>query len=216
MQPVICMITAPLEAGDSAGADSLVARIRAAARAGVHLVQIRQPHLDARRLYALVEEARAMVDGTPTRVIVNDRVDVALEARAHGVHLRGDSMPATRMRRLARVPMLVGRSIHDREDAQRVAAAADLDYLICGSVFPPRSKPAGTIAGVEALREVCRAVACPVLAIGGMTVDRLREVAGAGAAGFAAISLFADPPPDHLSAVVRDARGAFDTPLSVP
>jgi thiamine-phosphate pyrophosphorylase len=209
------MITAPLDPVE-VRVESLLARVGAAAHAGVHLIQIRQPHLDGRALHALVERARSAVEGTRARIVVNDRVDVALAARAHGVHLRGDSMPAARVRAVMPPPALIGRSVHALDEAIDVAGDAALEYLIFGSVFAPRSKPGATVAGVEMLAAVCRRVALPVLAVGGISVDRLGEVARAGAAGFAAIGLFAEPSLDALDRVVSGAARAFDTPLRVP
>src|SRR5688572_7868800 len=93
VRPVACMITDRSRLG-AGWEDALVARVAAAARDGVDLVQVRERDLDARVLTRVVERCVAAVARTRTRVLVNDRVDVALAAGAHGVHLRGDSMPA--------------------------------------------------------------------------------------------------------------------------
>jgi thiamine-phosphate pyrophosphorylase len=191
---------------------SLVERIGAAARAGVHLVQVRQPHLDGRRLLALVEQATAAVEGTDARIVVNDRVDVAFETRAHGVHLRGDSIPAPRVRAAARRRVVIGRSVHRPDEAIHVTRQGGLDYLIFGSVFASRLKPGVKAVGVGSLAAVCRSVVLPVLAVGGITLDRVDAVARKGAAGFAAIGMFADAPLAVLATLVHDASRAFDTP----
>jgi thiamine-phosphate pyrophosphorylase len=209
------MITAPLEP-EAGRIGSLVERVGAAARAGVHLIQIRQPHLDGRALMSLVTQATAAVEGTRARIIVNDRTDVALETRAHGVHLRGDSVPASRVRSVAPRPLLIGRSVHAPDEAMRVARDGGLEYLIFGSVYPPRSKPSSRVAGPDMLGTVCRNVALPVLAVGGMTLDRLSPVARTGAAGFAAIGMFAETPLDALGALVQAAWQLFDTSKPVP
>ena len=188
-------------------------RVGAAARAGVHLVQVRELDLEGRTLARLVERCLAAARGTATRILVNDRLDVALAARAHGVHLRGDSMAAPRVRAAVNRPFLVGRSVHTPEEAGR---ADDLDYFIFGSVFATRSKPGGAPSGIGMLREVVVATSRPVLAVGGVTVERCAELAHAGAAGFAAIGLFADCPLEALQVIVRTASSAFDTPRGVP
>ena len=207
MRPVICLITPGIqEDGDEA---LLLDRIGAAARAGVHLIQIRQPKMDGGPLQRLVERAVALVQGTCARVLVNDRVDVALCARAHGVHLRGDSMAASRVRAVAPKGFVIGRSVHSEDEARRVVMEGGLDFLLFGTVFETISKPGAKYAGAARLAETCAAVAVPVLAVGGMAVPRLREAAQAGAAGFAAIGLFADPPLAQLSAVVQEANAAF-------
>ena len=191
MRPVLCLIT---DRG-RLGADwehATVERVRAAARAGVDLVQVRERELDGGPLARLVRACVDAVRGTRTRVLVNDRLDVALAAGAHGVHLRADSMPGSRVRRVVPPGFLVGRSVHSVEEA---AAAADgsLDYLIFGTVFETASKPGREAAGLSALAAVSRATPLPVLAVGGITAARIEPVVAAGAAGVAGISMFDTP-----------------------
>lgn len=209
MRPVVCMITAAVGSGRDQKRE-LVERVGAAARAGVHLIHLRQPLLDGAALARLVEGAILAVKGTSARILVNDRVDVALAAGAHGVHLRGDSMPAARVRAIAPPAFVIGRSVHSHDEGVRVAQEGQLDYLIFGTVFVTRSKPDVVPAGLEALTTMCAGLALPVLAVGGMTRSRLGAVARAGAAGWAGIGLFADGPIDELSVVVQDAAAAFD------
>jgi thiamine-phosphate pyrophosphorylase len=189
----ICLVTdrrrvAPAGATDDAAARRVVAQARFAVEAGVDLLQIRERDLEAAALAALVRAVVTVTRGSRTRVVVNDRVDVALACGADGVHLRGDSMPPTAIRRLAPSPFLIGRSVHGVADLDGARGA---DYLIAGSVFASASKPADhRLLGVAGLRAVAAAAAVPVLAIGGITVERVAEVAAAGAAGIAAIGLF--------------------------
>lgn len=190
----------------------LVDRIRAAALAGVHLVQVRQRTFEARPLTGLVEQAIDAVRGTRARVVVNDRLDVALAAGAHGVHLRGDSVPGARVRAVAPPPFLIGRSVHAPREAREAAEAGGLDYLLCGAVFPTPSKPGAAGSGLASLAATGTSVSLPVLAVGGMAPGRLHGVAEAGAAGFAAIGLFADCDVDTLGPAVAAAVRAFDTP----
>lgn len=215
MRPVICMITASAHAG-AEEERALVERVGAAARAGAHLIQIRQPQLEGRALGRLVERSVRAAKGTAARILVNDRVDVALTAGAHGVHLRGDSMPAARVRAIAPRAFVIGRSVHSPGEGAHAAHEGHLDYLIFGTVFRTGSKPGTAGAGIEALAAACAASALPVLAVGGMTRRRLGAVARAGAAGFAAIGLFAEGPLDAMPLVVQQAALAFDTPERVP
>ena len=196
--------------------EALVLRVAAAARAGVHLVQIRERDLDARPLTQLVERCVAAVSGTRARVLVNDRLDVALAAGAHGVHLRGDSLPAARARRIAPPAFLIGRSVHSREDAIRAQDGEGLDYLLFGTAFTTSSKPGAAPAGLSGVADVAAATRLPVIAVGGMTVSTIRALGQTGAAGFAAIGLFADGSPDQLEVSVHQASLAFDTPRGVP
>jgi thiamine-phosphate pyrophosphorylase len=194
----------------------LLAHVTAAARAGVHLVQVRERDMEARPLVELVSRCVAAVRHTRTRILVNDRVDVALAAGAHGVHLRGDSMAAPRVRAMTAPEFLIGRSVRSRDEALRAQEDGELHYLVFGTVFETRSKPGMRGAGLDALAEVAAAVRVPVLAIGGVTAATLPAVHGAGAAGFAAIGWFADHPADQMQVAVQQASAAFDTPSGVP
>jgi thiamine-phosphate pyrophosphorylase len=200
---VICLVT------DRTRFDVLDA-VTAAAAEGVDLVQVRERGLDDRALLELVRGVLDRVRGTATRVVVNDRTDVALGAGAHGVHLRADSVAARRVRTLVPSGFLVGRSVHTLDEAIAIDREGAVDYLIFGTVFPSASKPAGhRVAGVEALAAVCAAVRVPVLAIGGIdAAARAAEVRRAGARGVAAIGLFAGP---RAREATRDVRRAFDT-----
>jgi thiamine-phosphate pyrophosphorylase len=190
----ICLVTdrRRLAAGRATLADAracLAAQARFAAEAGVDLVQVRERDLDAADLAAVVRDAIAATRGSRTRVVVNDRLDVALTCGADGVHLRGDSMAVEAARRIAPSGFLVGRSVHTIEDARASAAA---DYLIAGTVFPTPSKPGAPLLGIDGLAAIAASVDVPVLGIGGITAERIAAVARTGAAGFAAIGAFID------------------------
>jgi len=179
-----------------------------AAEAGVDLIQIRERDLDAGALSALVAGVVGAVRGSATRVVVNDRVDVAIACGADGVHLRGDSMPAVRVRAMTPEGFLIGCSVHGPAGA--IAAAGAADYLLAGTVFPTASKPGKTgFLGLQGLAAVVKAVSVPVLAIGGMSVAVAGDVASAGAQGLAAISLFANPD-RPIKDVVRQIRDRFN------
>jgi thiamine-phosphate diphosphorylase len=162
--------------------------------AGVDLIQIRERDLPGRLLSDVVRSVGAMTAGSPTRVVVNDRVDVAVAAGADGVHLRGDGPPVGRVRALfqstqhrALSTLLIGRSVHSGAEAQQQRGA---DYVVFGAVFSSGAKPG---RGLAALRSVVDVTPAPVLAIGGLTVERAAECLMAGAAGVAAIGLFLPP-----------------------
>ena len=179
---------------------------REAVHAGIDMIQVRERSLDDGPLASLVTELVRLTRGTATRVVVNDRLDVALACRADGVHLRGDSIPPEAARSIAPEGFLIGRSVHQEQEAS--AASGGCDYLIAGTVFPTSSKPGLTEwLGADGLARICRAVSLPVLAIGGVTADRLPSVAAAGAAGIAGIGLFGASRP--LADVVAEARRAW-------
>jgi thiamine-phosphate pyrophosphorylase len=185
-----------------------------AARSGVDLIQLRERDLPTRDLVWLAERC---VDaaGPRARILVNDRVDVAVGARAHGVHLRSDSVDPATARQLAPPDFAIGRSVHGADEAVEWSRRGSLDYIIMGTIFTTNSKPAGhSTSGLETLSRVCASVDVPVMAIGGITLDRIAAVAGAGA-GVAAIGLFLPPenvPVErHLGDTVQTVRLAFDT-----
>ena len=207
MHPVTCMITDRTRR-PGAG-DAWLASIAAAAAAGVDLVQVRERDLDGAALLRLTRDAVACVRGTRTRILVNDRLDVALAGGAHGVQLRGDSMPAARVRAVAPAGFLVGRSIHSAAEAVHAWRAGGVDFMVFGHVFATPSKAGRQPAGPLALRDVVAATPLPVLAVGGITAANVADVAATGAAGFAAIGLFTGAGPDATRETLSAARGAF-------
>jgi thiamine-phosphate pyrophosphorylase len=182
----------------------LFEQVRAAVAAGVDLIQVREPDLPDQVLLEVVTRCVFLAEGARTVILVNDRLDIALAAGAGGVHLRACSVPASVARRHAPSGFLLGRSVHDAAEATQVVEGGGLDYLVMGTVFSSHSKPGVAGCGVGVLGAVARAVTLPVLAIGGVTVDRSLEVFRAGAAGVAAIGLFTKSGPSgEFSGVER-------------
>jgi thiamine-phosphate pyrophosphorylase len=184
---------------------TLDACLAGAIAAGVDWVQIREKDLPARRLLALtlaaVERARGQ---ERTCVMVNDRLDVALAAKAHGAHLGTRSMPAELVRRLAPREFVVGVSCHTLEEAL-AAQAAGADYILLGPIFATPSKLSyGPPLGLSKLREVTLQISIPVFALGGITIDRVAPCLENGAAGIAGIRIFQDC--DSVQELVRELR----------
>jgi len=219
---MICVVTDRHRLGESKDSvDRLVELVAHAATAGVELIQIRERDLEADELTALVRRCVNAVGGSRARVLVNDRVDVALAAGAHGVHLRSDSIDAPAVRRLLPPGAVVGRAVHSAEEAALYSRRGGLDYLILGTLFHTPSKgPAHRLVTLDELSEACRLSSIPILAIGGLTLERASVVAHAGASGIAAIGLFVPPPGDrpqhHIDTVVAALRRTFDTCGAVP
>jgi thiamine-phosphate pyrophosphorylase len=218
----ICLVTdsrrlAGLRVADSDRRRCLLAQARFAVEAGVDLIQVRERDLDGAALAGCVSELLSLTRGTATRVVVNDRLDVALACGADGVHLRADSIPVAAARRLAPAGFVVGRSVHTTREA---AEASDADYLVAGTVFRSASKDLSQrLLGIDGLRAIVAAAAVPVLAIGGISLDHLSAVASTGAGGIAAIGLFMQSAGEmaeracaaiDLRAVVGGIRTGFD------
>jgi thiamine-phosphate diphosphorylase len=149
------------------------------------IVQLRAPGLSTA---ALEREANELVTAATVPVLVSSRCDVALASGAAGVNLpESDITPADARTLLGR--RLVGRSVHSIRSAQQ-AEREGADFVIFGPVWESPSHPGSPPVGIAALELVARSVRIPVLAIGGVTDDRIAECQAAGAAGYAAIGMF--------------------------
>ncbi len=128
------------------------------------------------------------------KVLVNDRLDVALATLADGVHLRVNSLPAVEVRqtvsRKGLKDFLIAVSTHSLAEA-KAAAAAEADFIVCGPVFDTSSKREfGAPLGLEQFAEICQSISIPTLALGGVNLANFREPLQRGASGIAAIGLF--------------------------
>ena len=236
-RPILCLVTDRRRlAGGDATFETARLRLAQLARdavdAGIDLIQVRERDLETARLADLVSELVDIAGGSTTRIIVNDRVDVALACRAGGVHLRSDSIAPAAARSMASYvasvdgrtaadpssvasafsrttpDFLVGRSVHQLAEAVEHAPA--VDYLIAGTVFPTVSKPTvDRLLGESGLSQMTAAVDVPVLAIGGVTVERLPAIATSGASGVAGIGLFL-PSAISMRKVAAAVRAQFD------
>lgn len=205
-----CLVTdrARLGPGWAAALPELVAR---AAAAGVDLVQVRERGLEARELGALVARCRRAIDGSGTRLLVSDRLDIALAEGAHGVHLPSGGLTPAEVRMHAAPGFLIGRSVHSVAEAARVTADGGADFLVFGTVFPSHSKLGIEPAGLAQVAATVAATHLPVLAIGGIAEATLGGVAGTGAAGVAAIGFLTVESVEEMRRRVRLVRKAFDT-----
>ena len=165
-------------------------QLRRLAAGGATFVQLREKHASPREFYAAAEEAVAAARSLGVTVIVNDRADIALAARADGVHLGQDDLDPAAARRLVGDEMIIGYSTHSLEQA-RAAARLPVDYVAFGPVFPTLTKenPDPTV-GLDALRRVRDALGAsmPLVAIGGITRETARAALSAGADSVAVVS----------------------------
>jgi thiamine-phosphate pyrophosphorylase len=212
VKPIICYVTGREALDGTNSIEKFVAKIRAAAAAGVDWAQIREREMTARDLLALTKAAIAGARGT-TRILVNDRLDVALAAGAAGVHLRGESAPvgeAVRWLRETHAPadFLVGVSCHSVEEA-RHAEAAGASYVFFGPIFEtPAKKKFGPPQGLAKLAVVCNSVRIPVIAIGGVNEETAPKCLQAGASGIAAIRMFQETDEARLKQVIARLHGS--------
>jgi thiamine-phosphate pyrophosphorylase len=211
-KPILCYVTDRRSLSALTDAAMLADKIASIAAAGVDWVQIREKDLSGRALAELTREAIARKSAT--RIIVNDRVDVAVTEEAGGVHLGETGLPVADVAKWMKrtgcgavdrdggaapqfavetgKEFLVGASCHSLE-AAKAAVRDGADYIFFGPVFATPSKAKfGEPQGVKKLAVVCSAVSVPVIAIGGIALENARECIAAGAAGIAAIRLFQD------------------------
>lgn len=181
--------------------------VLAALRGGARVIQLRDKHASPRELHAQAAELLPVVHGSGGVLIVNDRADVALAAGADGVHLGPDDLPVSAARRIAPASFIIGASTDD-PDRARYLAAEGASYIGCGAVFATTSKDVGgEQIGPEGVAAVARAVAIPVVAIGGITPGNVELLAGTGAAGIAVVAaVMAAPDPE---AAVRNLLRSF-------
>lgn len=204
--PILCYVTDRNRLPPSTEQDAAAVLLNKIAAAGTDWVQIREKDLSGKACAALVREAlrgssRPAAAKAASRIIVNDRLDVALAEEAGGLHLGETSVRVAHAKKFVvqaqregRVApdFIVGLSCHSL-DAAKSAAAEGADYLFFGPIFATPSKARyGASQGLDRLAEVCAGVRIPVLAIGGIALENVAACLACGAAGIAAIRLFQD------------------------
>jgi thiamine-phosphate diphosphorylase len=226
---VICLVTDRRRLGAAVGAqpgkylDVLAEQIEAAALAGIDYVQIREPDLEAKALAAFSKSIAGRLRGTHTKLLLNDRLDVALAAGADGVHLKESSFAPELASALATARadrhFVISCAVHTPLTA---AARSSADFIIAGTVLPTVSKSRADYLEWKGLGEVIGAAkGTPVLGIGGLDLASIPALATTGAAGLAAIGAFIPAATDEglkefVKKRVIDMRFAFDSAQSQP
>ena len=174
--------------------------VEEALAAGVTLVQYRAKAADGGVLYAEACRLKELCDKYNVPLIINDRLDIALAVGAAGVHLGQDDLPCAVARRLLGEDYIIGVSAHNPAEAVQ-AVSEGADYLGCGAVFGTATKHDVAKLGLENLRAIRKAVAVPMVGIGGITADNYAKVLATGADGAAIVSgILAQ---DDIGAVVK-------------
>ena len=194
-RPILYLITrgATTETATAASLEfkQIAEQVSMAVVTGIDFVQLREKRLPARVLFELTRRAVALTRDTATRLLVNDRADIAAAAGANGVHLTTRSLDAATIRRTFGDDFVIGASTHSVEQA-RAAAEGGASFAVFGPVFDTSSKrDYGRPVGLGELATVTRKLGdFPVLALGGLNMDNFALCLNAGARGIAGISLF--------------------------
>jgi thiamine-phosphate diphosphorylase len=215
---ILCLVTDRRRLGGALGlpesgwVEALHQQIEAACRAGIDYIQVREPDIEAGPLVDLVRSLMRVVSGA-SRILVNDRLDVALAANAHGVHLKEYSILPAEVRSISPPGFLIGCSIHE---ISSIAARKSADFLIAGTVLPTASKRAVDYLDQDGLSKVVEAAAGqPVVGIGGLDLPAIPMLASTGASGLAAIGAFIPAAGDDISNFMQNRvsimRKAFDS-----
>ena len=169
------------------GRQTLLEQIEDALQGGVTMVQLREKELPEDAFTAEAMEVKALCHRYGVPLLIDDNVDVALKSGADGVHVGIEDTPVAEIRARAGRDFIIGATAKTVEQA-RAAQAAGADYLGVGAVCPSPTKKNAVRITVEQLRDICGSVTIPAVAIGGISLDNIRELRGGGMRGVAVIS----------------------------
>jgi len=159
--------------------------VEAAVQTKISLIQIREKKLSARLIFELASEVARLTQNTETKLLVNDRADIALAARADGVHLTSRSVSVAVIKRSFPKNFIVGVSAHTVAEAES-AKGQGANFATFSPIFPSPGK--GESLGIEMLRTVCESLKpFPVIALGGINETNFKQILETGASGFAAV-----------------------------
>ncbi|MCD8119954.1 MAG: thiamine phosphate synthase [Lachnospiraceae bacterium] len=194
------------------GEKTLKKQVEAAIRGGVTCVQLREKNLPREKFLAEAIRMAKLCRSHQVPFVVNDDPEIALLSGADGVHIGQDDMKIADVRRLLGADKLIGVSAHTVEEAV-AAEKSGADYLGVGAVFTTSTKSNVRALSMETLRDICRAVAIPVVAIGGITKDNAMQLAGSGVDGIAVVSaIFAEK---DCRKAAADLRGMVDSMIDL-
>lgn len=198
----------PITSGATKTPEDILPLIEAAVAAKVPLFQIREKALSGRALYELTTRAVEITRGSETRLLVNDRSDIARAGGADGVHLTTQSLPSDVVRKIYGPEFLIGVSTHSLGEA-RAARVGGADFVVFGPVFETESKREyGEPQGLKRLEEVAGDLrGFPVVAIGGITLENVRACFDAGASGVAAIRLLNER--ERMTSIVEAIKNVY-------
>jgi thiamine-phosphate pyrophosphorylase len=184
--PVLCFVASQAFAPDG----DLEKLVTEAVAGGVTMVQLREPGMAAGDLLNLARRLKQITRGKAL-LVINDRIDIAIAVEADGVQVPEAGLPTLTARGLIGKYAVLGRSVHSVEEAQR-ASREGAEFVIAGTIYQSPTHPDFAPVGPGLIEEITRDSSFPVLAIGGVTADKVDELVKAGAAGIAIVSAIAN------------------------
>lgn len=150
-------------------------QIEDALKGGVTILQLREKNLEKEEFLAEAKEVKALCEKYNVPLIINDKVDIALEAGADGVHVGIEDMEVEKIRKIAPDDFIIGATAKTKEQAE-IAEKSGADYLGVGAVFPSPTKTNAVRITNEMLKEICESVEIPAVAIGGISIDNIDTI----------------------------------------
>lgn len=169
------------------GEKTLLEQVEEALKGGITMLQLREKNLSDREFLEEALAVKALCGKYHVPLIINDRVDLAIQCGADGVHVGQQDMEASRARKLLGDGMILGVSAHNVEEALK-AQAQGADYLGVGAAFSTSTKSDARAISHKTIRDICGAVSIPVTAIGGINEDNILSLKGTGIDGVAVVS----------------------------
>ncbi len=183
--------------------ETLYSRIEEALKGGVTFLQLREKHLSEDEFLKEAIEVKKLCASYHVPLIINDNVKIAQKSGADGVHVGACDMDIGEARKILGKDKIIGASARTVEQA-KAAQAAGADYLGCGAVFPTGTKGDAKPLDHEVLKEICDSVEIPVVAIGGITKENVRQLKGCKINGIAVVSgIFAQ---DDIRAAAEELK----------
>lgn len=193
------------------GKQTLFDQVKEALDGGATCIQLREKQLDDKTFLQEAIEIQKLCKEYHVPFIVNDNVDIAKDMHADGIHVGQSDMEALDVRKALGNDVILGVSAQTVEQAKK-AEAHGADYLGVGAVFPTGSKDDADDVSHETLKAICEAVSIPVIAIGGITQDNVKELVGSGIVGIAVISaIFAQK---DITQATKDLKQATEQMLN--
>lgn len=167
--------------------NNLIFQVEAALKGGATCVQLREKNLDFESFLSEAKEISALCKKFDVPFIINDNVEIALKSNASGIHIGQKDMPASKVRQIVGKNMIMGVSVHNLKEAKK-AEEDGADYLGVGAMFKTSTKDDAEIVSKNTLKAICSATSLPVVAIGGINKENIKELSKTGACGVALVS----------------------------